>query len=204
LSKVFRISPEKVKIPERVLAARLGFKGVGKIPEEFSVPFKKAYSLAMEVASPVALYKHYKSTDSVNGVIVNGKEIPGKLAKQHLGGSKEVSLILSSLGLKYDEKIEELHEKGEELLSFFLDGIGSELVEYFTRMLDAKLREEKGIGGARISPGYGDLPISLNAWIIETLEGEKYGITYDPETFVMKPRKTISALIGWKEGGVMR
>jgi hypothetical protein len=127
LSRVSRVDPNEVKIPGRVLAARLGFRGVGRIPEEFSKPFEEAYSLAMRVASPVALYEHFKSSDSENGVIVNGKEVHGKLAKQHLGGSREVSLILSTLGSEYDEKIEELHEKGEELLSFFLDGIGSEL-----------------------------------------------------------------------------
>ena len=198
MSKVFRASPEEIEIPERVLAARLGFKGVGKIPDEFKESFEKAYSMAMEVAEPIALYDHFKAEDSSEGIIVNGHLVPGKLAKQHLGGSKEVTLILSTIGKKYDETIERLHNEGQELLSFFLDGIGSELVEYFTRMLDSALREEKGFGSARISPGYGDLPLSLNAWIIDTLSGEDHGITYDPETFIMKPRKTISALIGWK------
>ncbi len=198
LSKVFRENPENVRIPERVLAARLGFKGVGKIPENFLESFNRAYEIALEVADPVALYDTFEAEESQDGLVVLGKVLKGKMVSQHLGKSSSVTLILSTIGVDYDEKIEELHKNGEELLSFFLDGIGSEMVEYFTRELDKKLREEMGSGSARISPGYGDLPLEMNAWIIESLGGEMIGVSYDPETFIMKPRKTITALIGWK------
>ncbi len=198
MSKVFRENPENVRIPERVLAARLGFKGVGKIPENFLESFNRAYEIALEVADPVALYDTFEAEESQDGLVVLGKVLKGKMVSQHLGKSSSVTLILSTIGVDYDEKIEELHKNGEELLSFFLDGIGSEMVEYFTRELDKKLREEMGSGSARISPGYGDLPLEMNAWIIESLGGEMIGVSYDPETFIMKPRKTITALIGWK------
>ncbi len=198
MSKVFREDPENIKIPERVIAARLGFKGIGKIPENFLESFNKAYEVAMEVANPIAIYDTFEVRENPEGLIVLGKLLKGKMVSQHLGKSSSVTLILSTIGIQYDNKIEELHKSGEELLSFFLDGIGSELVEYFTRDLDRKLREIMGNGSARISPGYGDLPLELNAWIIETLGGEKIGVSYDPETFIMKPRKTITALIGWK------
>lgn len=198
MSKVFREDPRNIKIPERVLAARLGFKGVGRIPENFLESFKRAYEVAMEVAEPVAAYDTFEAKENPEGLLVSGKILKGKMVTQHFGKSSFVTLILSTIGMKYDEKIEELHKSGEELLSFFLDGIGSELVEYFTRDLDKKLRENMGSGSARISPGYGDLPIELNAWIIDTLDGENIGVSYDPETFIMIPRKTITALIGWK------
>lgn len=197
MPEIFRADPADIEIPRRVLAARLGFRGVGDIPEEFKPFFERAYGIALKVATPLALYGNFKPRDLEDGVVVEGKEIRGRLASQHLKGRKTVTLILATLGSRFDEEISRLHSEGEELLSFFLDGIGSEMVEYFARMLDSKLREEMGEGSARISPGYVDLPLSLNAWIIEKLSGKDYGITYDPETFIMHPRKTISALIGW-------
>ena len=199
MSEIFKTDPRSIKIPERVIAARLGFKGVGKIPENFLDSFNRAYEIAMEVAIPTALYDTFEAKETPEGLIVCGKLLKGKMVTQHLRNSSSVTLILSTIGMKYDEKIEELHRSGEELLSFFLDGIGSELVEYFTRELDKVLRERMGSGSARISPGYGDLPLELNAWIIDTLGGEEIGVSYDPETFIMKPRKTITALIGWKK-----
>ncbi len=197
MPEIFRADPADIEIPRRVLAARLGFRGVGDIPEEFKPFFERAYGIALKVATPLALYGNFKPRDLEDGVVVEGKEIRGRLASQHLKGRKTVTLILATLGSRFDEEISRLHSEGEELLSFFLDGIGSEMVEYFARMLDSKLREEMGEGSARISPGYVDLPLSLNAWIIEKLSAKDWGITYDPETFIMHPRKTISALIGW-------
>ena len=197
MPEIFRADPADIEIPRRVLAARLGFRGVGDIPEEFKPFFDRAYGIALKVATPLALYGNFKPRDLEDGVVVEGKEIRGRLASQHLKGRKTVTLILATLGSRFDEEISRLHSEGEELLSFFLDGIGSEMVEYFARMLDSKLREEMGEGSARISPGYVDLPLSLNAWIIEKLSAKDWGITYDPETFIMHPRKTISALIGW-------
>ncbi len=198
MSKVFRMDPDDIFIPERVLAARLGFKGVGEIPEEFRATFKRAMSMAREVASPLAIYEDFQVETLENCVIVDGKVLTGKSVEENLMGSSEISLILATLGSDVDEEITRLHEIGEDLLSFFLDGIASEMVEYFVRSLDSVLREEHRSGGPRISPGYGDLPLSLNSWIIEELGGYEYGIRYYPETFFMIPRKTISAMVGWK------
>jgi len=198
LSEIFKVEPEEIKIPERVLAARLGFKGLGKIPDDFKESFDRAYSIALSVAKPSAVYETFPSKDTENGVKIGEMIIEGKLAASQLKGSKGVTVILATLGSKFDEKIEELHKSGEELLSFFLDGIGSEMAEYFARMLDSALREKFGQGSARISPGYVDLPLSLNGWIIDAIGGQRIGVTYDPQTYIMKPRKTISAFIGWK------
>ncbi len=198
MSEIFRMDPRKVRIPERVIAARLGFKGLGKIPENFEKQFNIAYELAMRVARPLAIYEHFSVSVTRDSISIDGINLGGKMVRQHLESSEKITVILSTLGDDYDREIEELHTDGKELLSFFLDGIGSELVEYFTRILDGKLREENGNGSARISPGYGDLPLELNKWIIEKLGAKEFGVSYDPETFVMKPRKTITAFIGWK------
>ncbi len=197
-SKIFRKNPSEIRIPRRVLAARLGFKGVGDIPDSFKGHFERAYKIAIEVADPVAVYGDFPVEDLDDGVEIDGKVLKGRSIEDFVKGSRSATLIVATLGSEYDETMNRFHEKGDDLTSFFLDGIGSEMVEYFIRDLDSLLRKEKGEGGPRISPGYGDLPLSLNAWIIEKLDAGKIGVSYDPETFIMVPRKTISALIGWR------
>ncbi len=198
MSKIFRRDPDEIVVPERVIAARLGFKGVGRIPDEFVESFKRAQEILKEVAHPLAIHEDFKVENHPGSVVVAGKKLSGRSVEDHIKGSKAVSVILATLGHEVDDRISKLHEEGEELLSFFLDGLASEMVEYFVRMLDTELRRERGQGGPRISPGYGDLPLSLNDWIVEILNGEEFGITCDPDTHIMLPRKTISAIIGWR------
>lgn len=201
--KKFDVQPQKVKIPERVIAARLGFKGVGKIPQEFVAIYEDVYELAMKIASPKAIVKDYEvlSRDE-KGIEIENLKITGKLALSQLGQSVEISAMLVTLGHKFDDEILNSHENGNELRSFMLDSIGSELVEFTARYVDGMLREEKDTrnlkGSARISPGYVDLPLKLNLWFAKEM-GSELEVLCDEESFIFVPRKTISAFIGWSK-----
>ncbi|OQX57824.1 MAG: hypothetical protein B5M49_02950, partial [Thermotoga sp. 4484_232] len=85
-------------------------------------------------------------------------ELKSDLVRKHLKNCEIVTLMVVTLGENVDRKIEEAHEDGDELLSYFLDGIASEFVEYIAREIEKVLRKDKEplVGGARISPGYGD------------------------------------------------
>jgi hypothetical protein len=203
LIRNFEIPPQKIIIPERVIAARMGFKGVGKIPESFKDTYKKIYETAMKLSTPSAAVKTYDvlSCDG-EGIEISGLRINGKLALSQLGESVQVSAMLVTLGSEIDEEVSRLHEKGKELESFMLDSIGSELVEFTARYVDGILREEKDLeglkGSARISPGYVDLDLSLNAWFANEM-GEELDVFCDEESFIFTPRKTISAFVGWSK-----
>ncbi len=199
MPKFFTVKPESIKIPENVIAARLGFKGLGNIPKEFREIYDSAYRIVVEIAKPTAVYETYICTVEDEGVIVNDRVIKSKLVLEHLEGSKKVTLIAGTLGDEVDNTIETINNEGNTLLSFFLDGIASELVEFFIRELDRELRKKMGTGSARLSPGYGDFHLSYNKWILEKLKADKnLKITCDPQTYMMKPRKSVTAIIGWK------
>jgi hypothetical protein len=125
--------------------------------------------------------------------------VPGDLAMKHLGTCTEATLVLLSLGGRFDEMI--YSDPDDTLGSFFMDGIGSELAEYSVRDVDRILRERRPdmVGSSRISPGYGDLPLSLNTDIVQALGGGDIGVFIVEGSFEMSPRKTISAFIGWRE-----
>lgn len=196
MSRIVEIDPEGIEIPERVLAARMGFKGAGRVPERFRGIFSEMKKAAGTLSKPTASFADY---DTVRGDIlsVSGVEIPGKLAQSQLGGSSEITAIVVTLGKELDREISRLHDEGSELESFILDSIGSELAEYAARTIDAGIRAEKKLrGSARISPGYADLPLSLNLWFAREL-GKDIGVVCDAEAYTFVPRKTISAFIGW-------
>lgn len=198
--EIFEIPPKDVEIPQRAIAARMGFKGVGEIPDEFRHRYDEAMSIAMEITKPVVAIENfpvYPPKISQKGIFIDTIEITGTLAKSQLGKSVEITAMLVTLGSALDDKINEFHEDGEELKSFMLDAIGSELVEYVARRIDGNLRSKTKLkGSARIAPGYVDLPISLNAWFTSKF-GEAISVKSDPQSFTFLPRKTISAFIGW-------
>jgi hypothetical protein len=198
--EIFEIPPKDVEIPQRAIAARMGFKGVGEIPDEFKHRYDEAMSIAMKIAKPVVAIENfpvYSPKTSQKGILIDTIEITGTLAKSQLGKSVEVTAMLATLGSDLDDEIAKFHEDGEELKSFMLDAIGSELVEYVARHVDGELRSRKSLkGSARIAPGYVDLSISLNAWFAFKL-GKFISVKSDPQSFTFLPRKTISAFIGW-------
>ncbi len=195
--EIIQIVPNEVALPERAIAARMGFKGLGSIPSEFRKQYEKAMSISMNLAKPVVAIENFVPYLSNGTLAMDTIEIKGTLARSQLGKSVEITAMLVTLGSAIDDKITELHEAGEELESFMLDAIGSELVEYAARHVDENLRSKTSLkGSARIAPGYVDLPINLNAWFASKF-GEAIYVRSDPQSFTFLPRKTISAFIGW-------
>ena len=195
--RIFNISPYDIKVPERVIAARMGFKGLGKIPDEFKDVYEKVHESALKISKPVVVVDDYAVLVENEEIKIDEIEIPGNLARSQLKKSVKISILLATLGSEIDEEISRLHKNGKEVESFALDAIGSEMIEFAVRYVDGMLRNETELkGSARISPGYADLPISLNLWFYKKL-GNYISVRCNGESFTFVPRKTISAFIGW-------
>ncbi|PLV57459.1 methionine synthase [Thermotoga sp. SG1] len=199
MSKV-ELDPREIKIPDNVLRAKLGFGKAKKIPEHFKEYVMKAYEELIKVAKPVVLWKDFETNETKGSLFFNGIELRGDLAKKHLAGSKIITVFLATLGKRVDEKIEECFKEGNDLLGFFIDGIASEMVEYALRKVDSDLRTKRPHleGSFRISPGYGDLPLSLNKEIVRIFKDE-VDVNVIEDSYVLVPRKTITGLVGWRE-----
>ena len=196
MPRIFNVSPYKIEIPERIVAARMGFKGIGRIPDEFKAIYEKVYKIALEISNPVVVVEDYMVL-SKNEIKIDEVEISGNLAHSQLGKSIKITAMLATLGKNLDNKISKFHMEGREIESFTLDSIGSELAEFAVRFVDGILRNERELkGSARISPGYVDLPLSLNSWFVKKM-GKYVSVKCDNESFAFTPRKTISAFIGW-------
>lgn len=199
MPEIIRFEPDSIEIPEGVAAGRLGFKGKHRIPDEFRELYRGSIESIRNTAEPMALIGEFPlHSDPLR---IGDMEIPGELANKHLGGSETATVILATIGQGIDEIIMKEEKEGNTLASFFLDGLASEFVEFTVRKLDSDLRMEHPdrSGGARISPGYGDIPLELNGWIVDLLGGSEIGISCLEESFQLVPRKTVSAFIGWRD-----
>ena len=77
--------------------------------------------------------------------------------------------------------------------------IGSERVESLCDELCRELEGEWGTVRPRFSPGYGDLPLSLQKEIFALLDcGRSIGVALG-ENLLMSPSKSVTAIVGVKK-----
>jgi cobalamin-dependent methionine synthase I len=120
---------------------------------------------------------------------------------QHLEGCYKATLMVCTIGQGLDEACERLINDGETTRAYLLDAIGSETVEALAEKLEGMVAQRAASLSSpirsRFSPGYGDWPLSEQALLFSLLEPDRIGVSLT-ETFIMVPRKSISAIIGWQ------
>lgn len=128
-----------------------------------------------------------------------GLALPGKDIATHLHGCTQVVLLAATLGASADALIQRW-KRTDLTRSLVLDACATQRIEAYCDALEQQIRSEAAASGlvttARFSPGYGDLPLTLQPHIIDTLDaGRRIGLTCT-ESCILLPRKSVTALIG--------
>ncbi|HHX62730.1 MAG TPA: hypothetical protein GX707_18750 [Epulopiscium sp.] len=130
-------------------------------------------------------------------LVMESKDISNHLAK-----SDKCVLMAASLGLQVDIKIA-YYSRTDVTKSLILDAYASTAIEALCDEIEETIRKEACDHGynitSRFSPGYGDLPITLQKPITQVLKTyPKMGLTVN-ESSIMLPRKSVTAIIGWQK-----
>lgn len=121
--------------------------------------------------------------------------INSKSLAENLKGASRVVLFLVSIGLAYDRLIAK-YSKTNPSRAFMLASLGNERVEALADELVLHLEKEYSLSsGARFSPGYGDLPLSVQKPVFELLKPESKLGVYLNEEFIMSPSKSVTAFV---------
>ena len=117
------------------------------------------------------------------------------LAK-NLEGCREAYLMAVTLGIKTERWLHRL-----SILSpakhFLADGLSSAYAEAAADLASAMLENEKRLA-SRFSPGYADLPLSIQSDLLNATEANKYLHITLSDSLLMIPQKSITAIIGIK------
>lgn len=121
-------------------------------------------------------------------------KVSSKNLRGALGDSKEAFVFAVTLGMGVERMLTRL-SKTSVSAHFIADALSSVYAEALAdraqEILDSHAKTKK-----RFSPGYGDLPLEIQPKIIEMLQAEKLlGITLT-DTLLMKPQKSITAIVG--------
>lgn len=121
---------------------------------------------------------------------------------QNLEGCSEIILFAATIGLGIDRLITR-YSKLSPSKALWLQAIGTERIEALCDTFCADITQQLQIEGKtlhpRFSPGYGDLPLTIQKDVFRVLDcPRKIGISLN-ESLLMSPSKSVTAIIGISE-----
>ena len=167
-------------------------------PEE--LPLKECLEAAKGAAQCRAVWRRYPVRRDGETLDLGFARTDSRDLRNHLAGCGEILLFACTAGAETDRRIARakllspargllMHAIGAQQVEGACDRLCRRLAEQFP---DRKLTN-------RYSPGYGDLPLSLQREVMSALDcGRTVGITLT-DSLLMTPSKSVTAIIGMKE-----
>lgn len=132
------------------------------------------------------------------GVDLTFARVSSQGLMKNLEGCERIILFLATIGLGIDRLITR-YSRISPVKALWFQAIGAERIESLCDLFCAEAAEKCRLEGKetrpRFSPGYGDLPLSLQKDIFRVLEGEKMGVFLN-ESLLMTPSKSVTAIVG--------
>jgi hypothetical protein len=180
----------------------LGYKGQ-ELSDELKNLIIKAAAECESTAKSRYIWRSFEIFHGEN-IILNGTRLvlDGNDIKRHLIGCSRAVIMAVTLGIEVDMIINKLALKNLPY-SVIFDAAATALTEQAADEAEKKIRDEaetNGLfAGGRFSPGYGDLPISIQPLLLSVINAEKrIGLSCTPN-FLMTPLKSVTAVIGLSE-----
>ena len=189
LPVILEISKEKIIPSEYELCARLG-----ATPESFGEKFTICEKEIISAITPRAVYTEVEIVRDGQCLSLDRLVTDSTGLSKCLNGYDRAVLMAVTLGAKTDRLIS-LAAKTSLERAFLLDGIASAYAEALINLAESEICKQKR-HGKRYSIGYGDLPLRHQKALLSILDAERKIGIYTLESMLMKPNKSITAIIG--------
>ena len=178
----------------------LRYLGAGNNPpEELRREAAAAADLLTRTLRPRYVYRVFPVSLTSEGAALagSGVTLPGNTARRMLEGCDQAVLLLCTLGAGF-ETLLRARQARDMAQAVLLDACGSAWVEAGCGEAEREIaaRFPNRYLTDRFSPGYGDLPLSLQSAVCAALDGWRRLGVQVTESFLMNPTKTVSAVIG--------
>lgn len=152
--------------------------------------------------APRWVYRVFPLTAAEGGVTLEGAGVTltGRLAKTMLVDCRQAALLACTLGQPWERLMRE--EQARDMArAVMLDACASAYVEAGCDAAQAEIAARMpGLYLTdRFSPGYGDLPLSLQPSILRALDATRRLGLHATETHLLLPQKSVTAVIGLAE-----
>ena len=167
-----------------------GLPKTAEVPKTLETVFAElAPALSYKVC-----YAEYPVTVAGDTLDLGFAAVQSANLRTNLAGCDRVVLFAATVGLAPDRLSEKYRRLSPEK-ALYANAIGAERVESLCDAFCAFLAETNTTK-PRFSPGYGDLPLSLQTAIFAALDcPRKLGVTLS-DSLLMTPTKSVTALVG--------
>ena len=179
----------------------LGYHGE-TLSEDLLEELSECESLVLSHAKPAYVSLVFDCKEVEHGVALLGSTLvlAGEDIKAHLQGCCKVVLFAATLSF---EVVRLINTTGFTSVSraLLLDAASDALIEQVCDAVEADIRAEMpGMFSTwRFSPGYGDLPISLQNEILTVLDAQRRIGLCATDSYMLTPHKSVTAVIGFSE-----
>ena len=148
---------------------------------------------------PRYVYRLFPIERGPEGVILKGSDVtlPGDMAGQMMAQCQEAALLACTLGAGFETMLRAAQAR-DMARAVILDACGSALVEAGCDLAEREIASRcpgKHLTD-RFSPGYGDLPLSVQGSLCGALDAQKRLGIQVTESLLMNPTKSVTAVIG--------
>lgn len=176
----------------------LGYKG-SKPDENTLKIIEQCEQALIQAAAPKYLYRRFDISFQNNGIDVNGTgiKLTGKSVAAHLEGCSSVVFMCATLSSSVDRLIRQF-QTTDMTKAVITDALASAAIEQVCNAADEEINNKfpDEYKTWRFSPGYGDLPLSLQPDFLRVMDAQrKIGLTIG-ESSMLIPTKSVTALIG--------
>ena len=145
-----------------------------------------------------AAYAVYPINKTNAGLSLGFAVVRSNALEKNLEGCGKIVLFCATAGVEFDRLIQK-YERISPAKALWYQSIGATFVESVCDAFCETIRAEFGETKPRFSPGYGDLPLTLQKDIFAALQPEKHlGVTLGENLF-MTPTKSVTAILGIRE-----
>ena len=127
----------------------------------------------------------------------------GNAIRKHLAGAERVVFLTATIGEAVEDAITRHFDEGGYAHSVLLDAAATAAVEQTCDACEAMLRPQLAKEGFsmrwRFSPGYGDWDVHAQPELLRLTKAETIGVSLT-ESFMLRPRKSVTAVIGLLRG----
>lgn len=178
----------------------LRYLGCGKSkPQDVAALIDKCVPMVMGKLSCKVCYRSFGISFEEDVIDLGFAKTESRALRKNLTGCTEIILFAATVGIEMDRLIAK-YSSISQPEAVCLQAIGAERIEALCDVFNDEIKkyyEEKGLSSRpRFSPGYGDLPLSLQKDIFSVLDcSRKIGASLN-ESLLMSPSKSVTAIIG--------
>lgn len=190
-------------VKRREAWAFLGHRGQ-PVDDRLAARLEGTAALCERELAPRGIFRVFPVRPGVGGVVVAGTSLvlPGESIAWHLRGCEYAALMAVTLGPS-SEMVLRREAAVSATGGMLADACASSLVEQAAGVLNEFVDEAAAQCGCaptwRFSPGYGDLPLSVQGSFLEALDaGRTLGMTLTAANMLV-PSKSITAIVGFRD-----